>query len=79
MIREAPSYPTYDSSNYKGKHAFTNDNRPPRIIFGMKVRTFLIVASIMALVVIGAAVGGAVGGKSMEEYVTADGTTYSSM
>ncbi|KAK5130296.1 hypothetical protein LTR08_002219 [Meristemomyces frigidus] len=73
VIREAPSFP-YDSSNYKGKHAFINDNRPPRIIFGMKVRTFLVVALVMALAIIGAAVGGAVGGKSMKEFGTADGT-----
>ena len=78
-MREAPSFPTYDSSNYQGKHAFTNDNRPPRIIFGMKVRTFLVVALVMALIVIGAAVGGAVGGKNMKEFGTADGTVpYSS-
>jgi hypothetical protein len=71
VIRETPSY---DPSNYKGKHAFPIDNRPPRIIFGMKVRTFLMVAAVMMLVIIGAAVGGAVGGKSMRDNTTQDGT-----
>lgn len=56
----------YDSSKYSGKHAYS-DNRPPRIIFGMKVPTFLVVAGIIVLIVVGAAVGGAVGGKSMRE------------
>ncbi|KAK3639603.1 hypothetical protein LTR56_012388 [Elasticomyces elasticus] len=64
VIREAPSY---DPSNYKGKHSFPSDNRPPRIIFGMKVRTFLVVALVIVLITVGAAVGGAVGGKSMRE------------
>ncbi|TKA69568.1 hypothetical protein B0A55_08016 [Friedmanniomyces simplex] len=64
VIREAPSY---DLSNYKGKHSFPSDNRPPRIIFGMKVRTFLVVALVVILITVGAAVGGAVGGKSMRE------------
>ncbi|KAK4545595.1 hypothetical protein LTR36_002945 [Oleoguttula mirabilis] len=76
VIREAPSY---DPSNYKGKHAFINDNRPPRIIFGMKVRTFLVVALVMALIIVGAAVGGAVGGKSMRENETQDGTQVSNL
>ncbi|KAK3075980.1 hypothetical protein LTR53_000157 [Teratosphaeriaceae sp. CCFEE 6253] len=67
VIREAPSY---DPSNYKGKHSFPTDNRPPRIIFGMKVRTFLVVALVVVLIMVGAAVGGAVGGKSMRENQT---------
>jgi hypothetical protein len=33
----------------------------------MKIRTFLLVALGMVLVVVGAAVGGAVGGKSLRE------------
>ncbi|KAH9838213.1 hypothetical protein Tdes44962_MAKER08217, partial [Teratosphaeria destructans] len=57
--------PAYDPTNYKGKHAFPNDNRPPRIIFGMKIRTFLLVSAVMLCVVVGAAVGGAVGGQSV--------------
>ena len=64
MIREAPSY---DPSNYKGKHSYASDNRPPRIIFGMKVRTFLVVALVIILIMVGAAVGGAVGGKRIQE------------
>ena len=58
---------------YTGKHAY-NDNRPPRIIFGMKVKTFLVVATIMALVVVGAAVGGAVGGKQIHQGAPAPGS-----
>lgn len=50
-----------------GKYGFAGDNRPPRIIFGMKVRTFLVVASVMVLVIVGAAVGGAVGGQQLRE------------
>jgi len=63
-------YPVVHSNkNYEPAQSgkvFDND-RPPRIIFGMKIRTFLLVATIMVLVVIGAAVGGAVGGKGMHE------------
>lgn len=33
----------------------------------MKVRTFLVVASVMVLVIVGAAVGGAVGGRQLRE------------
>ena len=54
---------------YVGKHAYNEEGRPPRIIFGMKVRTFLIVAAVMLLVVTGAAVGGAVGGKHIHSSV----------
>ena len=66
-MREAPGYDAASTIRYTGKHAFVNDNRPPRIIFGMKVKTFLMVAAVMTLVVVGAAVGGAVGGKNMRE------------
>lgn len=63
-------YPViHNNKNYEPPHSgkvFDND-RPPRIIFGMKIRTFLLVAAVMVLVVIGAAVGGAVGGKGMHE------------
>lgn len=31
----------------------------------MKVKTFLLVAAVMALIIVGAVVGGAVGGKNM--------------
>jgi ABC-type dipeptide/oligopeptide/nickel transport system permease subunit len=50
----------------QGSKIYDNDH-PPRIIFGMKIRTFLLVAAFMVLVVIGAAVGGAVGGKGGHE------------
>lgn len=55
--------PAYDPKwNSKG---FSDDGRPPRIIFGMKVPTFLVVAAIMIMVIVGAAVGGAVGGSTI--------------
>ncbi|CAK4033465.1 hypothetical protein AC578_4603 [Lecanosticta acicola] len=60
VIRERDAY---DSPKY----GFGGDNRPPRIIFGMKVRTFLLVASVMALIIVGAAVGGAVGGRQLRD------------
>ena len=63
-------YPViHNNKNYEPPHSgkvFDND-RPPRIIFGMKIRTFLLVATLMVLVIIGAAVGGAVGGKGGHE------------
>jgi hypothetical protein len=64
----------YGNGHYTGKHAYQNDNRPPRIIFGMKVKTFLVVATVMILVVVGAAVGGAVGGKNLHTGEPAPGT-----
>lgn len=57
----------YEGKLSGGKYDFGGDNRPPRIIFGMKVRTFLVVASVMVLVIVGAAVGGAVGGQQLRE------------
>ncbi|KAF2172095.1 hypothetical protein M409DRAFT_17337 [Zasmidium cellare ATCC 36951] len=64
-------YPVIHERLYEGKlsgkYGFGGDNRPPRIIFGMKVRTFLVVASVMVLVIVGAAVGGAVGGQQLRE------------
>ncbi|EME87511.1 uncharacterized protein MYCFIDRAFT_191928 [Pseudocercospora fijiensis CIRAD86] len=62
VIRESP---VYDAK--LGKHGFAGDNRPPRIIFGMKIRTFLLVALLMVLIIVGAAVGGAVGGQQLRE------------
>ncbi|KAM0716907.1 hypothetical protein Q7P37_006759 [Cladosporium fusiforme] len=63
-------YPVVHSRQFDSRHmsktAFNND-RPPRIIFGMKVRTFLLVAAVIVCILVGAAVGGAVGGKSMRE------------
>lgn len=44
-----------------------DSNKPPLIIFGMKLRTFLVVALVIALVVVGAAVGGAVGGRNLSD------------
>ncbi|KXS97525.1 hypothetical protein AC578_4603 [Pseudocercospora eumusae] len=62
VIRESPAY-----DGKLGKYGFGGDNRPPRIIFGMKIPTFLLVALIMILIVVGAAVGGAVGGQQLRE------------
>lgn len=67
VVRESPGYDAASTIRYTGKHAFVNDNRPPRIIFGMKVKTFLMVAAVMVMVIVGAAVGGAVGGQNMRE------------
>lgn len=67
VVKDSPGYDAASTIRYTGKHAFVNDNRPPRIIFGMKLRTFWMVAAVMTLVVVGAAVGGAVGGKNMRE------------
>lgn len=73
VIREA-----YDGSTYKGKHAFEEESsRPPRIIFGMKIKSFLMVLFVVILVVVGAGVGGAVGGQSLRSGNTADGTVVS--
>jgi hypothetical protein len=67
VIMQSPYYGSKHSSTGRYAYATDNDNRPPRIIFGMKIRTFLLVALGMVLVVVGAAVGGAVGGKSLRE------------
>ena len=75
VVREV----AYSTHHYTGKHAFENDNKPPRIIFGMKVKTFLLVAMVMALVVVGAAVGGAVGGKNLHTGQPAATGTYGDM
>lgn len=40
----------------------------------MKVKTFLVVATVMVLVVVGAAVGGAVGGKNLHQGTPPPGT-----
>lgn len=69
VVSSAP----YKQAEYTGKHAY-RDNSPPRIIFGMKIRTFLCVAGVMILIVVGAAVGGAVGGKNVRENTPADET-----
>jgi hypothetical protein len=51
----------------QGRYAFEGQpSKPPRIIFGMKIRTFLIVAGIMLVVIVGAAVGGGVGGQHIQ-------------
>ncbi|GAB7353634.1 hypothetical protein MBLNU459_g4047t1 [Dothideomycetes sp. NU459] len=55
----------YSPPKYDAKDAYAINNRPPRIIFGMKVRTFLVVAVVFILIIVGAAVGGAVGGRNM--------------
>ncbi|KAF1349997.1 hypothetical protein BDV97DRAFT_295806, partial [Delphinella strobiligena] len=52
-----------DPPPYTGSHDPVT--KPPRIIFGMKVRMFIIVAILFICVIVGAAVGGAMGGKNM--------------
>lgn len=65
VIRESPLYDGKFSGN--GRYHGDGNNRPPRIIFGMKIKTFLVVALAMSLVVVGAAVGGAVGGRQLRD------------
>lgn len=62
-------YPVVHDRHYDPTHhgKIYNNDHPPRIIFGMKVRTFCLVAAVLALIVTSAAVGGAVGGKNMRE------------
>lgn len=67
VVRDAPAFDAASTIRYTGKHAYVNDNRPPRIIFGMEVKTFFMVAAVMTLIVVGAAVGGAVGGEQMRD------------
>lgn len=48
-------------ASFRAQQYRDNNNRPPRIIFGMKVRSFLLVAFVFVLIVVGAVVGGTVG------------------
>ena len=64
-------YPVSHSQNFNGsatrkRSELDPDNRPPVIIFGMKLGMFFVVLAVIVLVVIGAAVGGAVGGKNLQ-------------
>ncbi|KAF2721888.1 hypothetical protein K431DRAFT_328150 [Polychaeton citri CBS 116435] len=61
VIHHDPYEPKYRG----GGKMYESDNRPPRIIFGMKIKTFLLVLLLVIAIVVGAAVGGAVGGKTM--------------
>ncbi|CAD0027353.1 unnamed protein product [Aureobasidium pullulans] len=57
-------YPVTSMDDYPASfHAqqYRDNNKPPRIIFGMKVRSFLLVAFVFVLIVVGAVVGGTVG------------------
>ncbi|KAF2863273.1 hypothetical protein K470DRAFT_121712 [Piedraia hortae CBS 480.64] len=58
---------TYSNGNDFTSHitGFDPEPRSPRIIFGMKPRTFCVVATVMCLVVVACAVGGAVGGRNL--------------
>ncbi|KAI4844256.1 hypothetical protein E4T44_06289 [Aureobasidium sp. EXF-8845] len=47
-------------SSFNAKQ-YRDINKPPRIIFGMKLRSFLLVALVFVLIVVGAVVGGTVG------------------
>jgi hypothetical protein len=47
-------------SSFNAKQ-YRDINKPPRIIFGMKMRSFLLVALVFVLIVVGAVVGGTVG------------------
>lgn len=67
VVNHRSRRPQYDS-----KLGYDPASKPPRIIFGMKVRTFIIVAILFVCILVGAAVGGAVGGKNMRGGVTAN-------
>ena len=76
-IHDASSdkYPVVHHRHYEStiiSKVYDRNDRPPRIIFGMKVRTFLLVAAIMLLLIVGAAVGGALGGARRENHVQPD-------
>lgn len=60
-------YPVIDihSVTASKKGSTDSSNRPPVIIFGMKLRTFLVVLLVVIMIIVGAAVGGAVGGKTI--------------
>ena len=72
IVKEFP----FRRREYASERAFDSENKPPRIIFGMKIKTFLIVALIVLLVVVGAAVGGAVGGKNITQGVSSPSRSY---
>ncbi|CAD0088102.1 unnamed protein product [Aureobasidium vineae] len=56
-VTSMDDYPaSFNAQQYRN-----NNNKPPRIIFGMKVRSFLLVALVFVLIVVGAVVGGTVG------------------
>lgn len=63
----------FNVAAHKRKSELDPSNRPPLIIFGMKLRTFMVVAVVVTLVVIGAAVGGAVGGRNLSSNNTVAG------
>ncbi|CAD0115519.1 unnamed protein product [Aureobasidium uvarum] len=57
-------YPVTSMDDYPASfnaQQYRDNNKPPRIIFGMKVRSFLLVALVFVLIVVGAVVGGTVG------------------
>ncbi|KAK6003012.1 hypothetical protein QM012_000857 [Aureobasidium pullulans] len=57
-------YPVTSMDDYPASfraQQYRDTNKPPRIIFGMKVRSFLLVAFVFVLIVVGAVVGGTVG------------------
>ncbi|KAG9661693.1 hypothetical protein KCU95_g1828, partial [Aureobasidium melanogenum] len=51
-------------ASFRAQQYRDTNNRPPRIIFGMKMRSFLLVAFVFILIVVGAVVGGTVGHSS---------------
>jgi hypothetical protein len=57
-------YPVTSMDDYHSSfnaQQYRDINKPPRIIFGMKMRSFLLVALVFVLIVVGAVVGGTVG------------------
>jgi hypothetical protein len=56
-------------SSFNAKQ-YRDINKPPRIIFGMKMRSFLLVAFMFVLIVVGAVVGGTVGRNASQAATT---------
>ena len=70
------------NENMRMSHLFSrkgsltdHDAGPPLIIFGMKLKEFLIVSLILACVLIAASVGGALGNRGLQNHVPAVNTS----
>ncbi|KAF2153273.1 hypothetical protein K461DRAFT_138171 [Myriangium duriaei CBS 260.36] len=76
-------YPVVQSSPYQRwspgstatKEAEIINHKPPLIIFGMKLRTFLVVTVVVICIIIGASVGGALGRPKQATAVTSQGSS----
>ena len=74
-------YPVTSMDGYPSSYSnkYRDDTKPPRIIFGMKVRSFVLVVVVFVLIVVGAVVGGTVGRNSAQANaasMTSDQSSY---